>query len=89
MQQISILHPNYKRPQLALQCYLEWMSKAVFPENIEYILCLAQNDPYLSEYMETFRNTKAIRIIHPENGLVKQVNAAANEASGKFRIKIH
>lgn len=88
MQQISILHPSYKRPQLALQCYLEWMSKAVYTENIEYILCLAANDPYLSEYLETFRNTKAIRIIHPENGLVKQVNAAAHEASGNLFVAI-
>jgi glycosyltransferase involved in cell wall biosynthesis len=88
MHSISILHPSYKRPKLAKQCYDEWISKAKEPKNIEYVLCLAQNDPYLSEYMEIFRGTKAIRIIHHENGLVKQVNTAAKEASGNLLVAI-
>ena len=85
---ISLLHPSWKRPALALSCHNEWMSKSDNPENIEYVLCLAEKDPTLAEYMEQFRDTKALRIVHHENGLVKQVNRAATECAGELIIAI-
>lgn len=85
---ISILHPSWKRPELALSCYNEWMGKAKSPQNIEYILCLAEKDPKLQQYLETFRETSALRIIAHENGLVKQVNHAAKEASGDLFVAV-
>lgn len=85
---ISILHPSWKRPQLAYQCYKEWTSKCEYIEYIEYILCLSEKDPTLSEYRELFKDTIVIVLTIADNGLVKQANAAAVASTGNLLICI-
>ena len=85
---ISILHPSFKRPRLAKECYDLWMNNAEHKQDIEYILCLSQKDPHLAEYMEIFRETNALRIVIEDNGLVKQVNRAAEESTGNLIVAV-
>jgi hypothetical protein len=64
------------------------MSKAKVSENVEYILCLAENDPHLKEYGDVFKQSRAIIWVAPENGLIKQVNYAAQKASGNLFVNV-
>lgn len=86
---ISILHPSWKRPELALQCYEEWIAKAENPDNIEYLLCLSEKDPKLYEYASKFGRRQNLKTeILPDNGLVKQVNHIARLATGDLLIAV-
>ena len=64
------------------------MNNAEHKQDIEYILCLSQKDPHLAEYMEIFRETNALRIVIEDNGLVKQVNRAAEESTGNLIVAV-
>jgi hypothetical protein len=85
---ISILHPSWQRPELARKCYDEWMGKATYPGNIEYILCLSHKDSTLEGYVRHFSGTNANVIMLDDNGLVKQVNFAAEHAMGNLLIAV-
>lgn len=86
---ISILHPSWKRPELALHCYNTWMENADKPEEIEYILCLAGKDPKMAQYTAAFAGTENIRIcIVSNNGLIPQMNTAAEISSGNLLIGV-
>ncbi len=85
---ISILHPSYKRPQLALECYNLWMNSAENKDSIEYILCLAANDPTLQQYRDAFKGTDALVVSEQNNGLINQVNRAAKYAVGNLLIAV-
>lgn len=41
---ITIIHPSLGRPKLGTETVKSWMEKAVFPENIEYLLVLSEDD---------------------------------------------
>lgn len=85
---ISILHPSWKRPALAMQCHDEWIAKADNPQQIEYILCLAGNDPTLDRYQANFYGTGATIVISEQNGLIKQVNEAARHSTGNLLVAV-
>lgn len=85
---ISILHPSWKRPQLAFQCYNEWVSKCEDINNIEYILCLSEKDPTINEYLGIFKDTIVKIVTISDNGLVKQANYAARECTGNLLVCI-
>lgn len=87
MPKISILHPSWQRPQLARQCYDEWMGKADNPDDIEYVLCLSAKDTFLDDYHMMFANLPTCHVIS-DNGLVKQVNHAATYATGDLIIGV-
>lgn len=84
---ISILHPSWKRPELARKCYNEWMSKATYPEKVQYILCLSTKDD-TSAYLRSFQGVPVQFIFYNDNGLVKQVNEAALHATGDLLIAV-
>lgn len=85
---ISILHPSWKRPKLAFQCYEEWVGKCESITNIEYILCLSEKDPTINEYLEVFKDTIVQIVTIPDNGLVKQANHAATQSKGNLLVCI-
>ena len=85
---ISILHPSFGRPELARKCYDEWMGKATGTTDIEYILCLSTKDN-TEAYIDAFKGAKVQFIfLLDDNGLVKQVNAAAKESKGDLLIAV-
>lgn len=85
---ISILHPSYKRPELARKCYNLWMDNALDRNQIEYILCVAESDPEYQKYRELFAATSAIVVREERNGLINQVNRAAKYAMGNILIAV-
>lgn len=85
---ISVLHPSWKRPSLAKQCYDTWMGNADHPENIEYILCLSEKDPTMADYEIQFTDAHATIGKMQDNGLVKQANWAAEQSTGNLIVAI-
>jgi hypothetical protein len=86
MARITILHPSYGRPELARKCYDEWMGKAKNPQDVEYVLCLSSLDPHLHSY-GNFGEAKVVFLMG-DNGLVKQVNYAAQHSTGNLLIAV-
>ena len=85
---ISILHPSWKRPEMAMECYREWMIKADNIDEIEYILSLSDIDPHLSKYKEIFAGSEAKLIYSETNGLITQANAAAEVSLGNLLVTV-
>jgi len=88
MKKITILHPSWKRSKLALQCYNEWLNKAANKNTIEYILCLSVKDPTINLYLNTFANSAAKILLLEDNGLIRQVNHAAQHAVGNLFVAV-
>ena len=88
MKKISILHPSFKRPELAKKCYDKWIKEADNVIEIEYILSLAETDPQLEKYKQIFRNSLAEIVVLHENGWVKQLNYAAASSTGNLLVCI-
>lgn len=88
MKRISILHPSWKRPELARKCYDTWMGNAERPEEIEYILCLSEKDMTMGQYSAQFAGSYAHVITVPNNGLIVQVNAAAERSTGNLIVAV-
>lgn len=92
MYKISLIHPSWKRPELARKCYDTWMGKADNPQDIEYVLCLSKKDPtntyQRDSYSDTFHNTQIVLTEIADNGLVRQMNHAATVCTGNLIIAI-
>lgn len=82
---ISILHPSFGRPGLALQTAKTWLDRAGNPNNIEYILCLCSQDPNVEQYADDKRIKK---IYSSQANMVKQVNLAASQCTGDLLINV-
>jgi hypothetical protein len=89
---ISILHPSWKRPLLAKECYDTWIGNADNPQDIEYILCLSDKDPNNTTqrdgYSDVFYKANVRIVSIPDNGLIKQVNHAASICTGNLIIAV-
>lgn len=89
---ISVLHPSYGRPALAMEAFLDWSTSSVYEvgEKIEYILSLSVKDPKLNEYKELFKDFEVsgiVRIIYsPYASMIEQVNLAAAYSGGNLII---
>jgi len=90
MIKISLLHPSWKRPQLAKHCYDDWMGSADYPDQVEYILSLCDKDSNFEGYKSIFKSVyhKIKGCILYKNGLIDQVNFAAKHSTGNLLIAI-
>lgn len=50
MIKIALIHPSYKRYQMALGIFKEWVSAADHPEQVEYLVGLDENDTTAAQY---------------------------------------
>lgn len=64
------------------------MRHADNPQDIEYILCLSGKDENIGLYRKEFVNTGVITHVIPDNGLIKQVNAAAEQSIGNLIVAV-
>lgn len=80
---ISIIHPSYGRPELAMQTARKWIDRA--RHGVEYILCLSQLDAKKDDYdVSCFE-----RVLWCEDAnMVKQMNQAAYYSSGDLIIAV-
>lgn len=54
MIKISLLHASRQRPQIAFNCFKEWITNSSYSEQIQYILGLDDDDPTVNEYIKLF-----------------------------------
>lgn len=87
---ISILHPSFGRPELAIKTASKWINSMAhgYGTQIEYILCISYQDPLRKKYEDFFSGTPAKIIYHPHANMVKQVNLAAKESNGDLLINV-
>lgn len=88
---ISILHPSYGRPALALRTAERWLTRADNRLNIEYIMCLSFRDPKAIEYTKALAAYKHLnlKVVNTdEANMVVQVNYAAVKSIGDLLINV-
>lgn len=85
---ISIIHPSYGRPELAIRTAKDWLGRSV--NKPEYILCLCTKDPKLMDYERALQaNPIPIKVIYCGHAnMVKQMNMAAELATGDLLIAV-
>lgn len=79
---ISILHASRSRPQMAHNTRHKWLSSALYPQNIEYILSLDDDDPLISKYDTPFICNDTNR------SAIDAFNRAAEQSMGQLLIAI-
>lgn len=74
---ISILHPSYGRPSMAIDAHRQWMSACDTPEDVQYMVGLDDNDPDVDTYLKVFADTPAIVNVGPSRNVVQATNRMA------------
>lgn len=89
---ISIIHPSYKRPELAAMCAKMWLSRCKDKSRIEYILVLSNKDKCVDYALalasEGILSNDITVLICPEANMVKQIAFGAKEAKGNIFINV-
>lgn len=85
---ISVIHPSFKRPELAAQVARKWFERAKDKTNFEYILSLTTEDPVLLKYHEEFIDIPVRVHVSDIACLIPQVNKAAAIAEGDIFVVI-
>lgn len=91
---ISIVHPSYGRPDLAVKTATKWItSSADFSHHnptLQYILVLAKGDPLLNKYLELIPKIPYSFevVICPHANMVKQMNLGAKKTTGDVIIAV-
>lgn len=84
---ISLIHPSRERPQLAMTAANKWLSSAHNPDNIEYILSIDRDDPYISEY-NAWQHTivGSLLNIGGSTTAIQAINMGAEVATGDLFV---
>lgn len=78
----SIIHATLGRPEQALQIREMWLSRARYPENVEYIYGLHSFDATSVKYLSGFKHA-----VTDEKGAAINYDTAAGAASGEIIIQ--
>jgi len=77
---IALIHISRQRPQIAFDCFNEWLTKCSDSSQIQYILCLDDDDPTLQEYERLFEHDESsnlvLNITESRNGVTALNNGA-------------
>lgn len=91
---ISIVHPSYGRPELAVKTATKWItSSANFAHHnptLQYVLVLAASDPLRDQYLNLAHKIPypIEVIICPHANMVKQMNIGAKKTTGDVIIAV-
>lgn len=86
---ISIIHPSYKRPELAAKCVKMWLDRCKDKSRVEYVLCLSEQDDVLSYLEELNKVGIGIEcVVCPEANMVKQIAFAVKKAKGNILANV-
>jgi glycosyltransferase involved in cell wall biosynthesis len=91
---ISIIHPSYKRPELAAKCAKMWLDRCKDKSRIEYLLVLSQKDDLetyantITKYQYGLFDSDLYVLFCPEANYVKQNNFGATHAKGNIFVNI-
>lgn len=79
---ISVLHATRGRPEKAKEVRAAFFNRASRNAKIEYIFAVDEDDKESREALKSFRQV----VVPPAGGIVRAINAAAKEATGKVLI---
>ncbi len=82
MIKIALIHASRQRPQLAYDCFEEWIGKCSDASQIQYILALDDDDPSIPEYERLFYSEGTDNLllnITESRNLVTAFNSASKE----------
>lgn len=82
---ITLLHPSRGRADKALETFTYWIKRALFPENIEHIICVDRDEPQMELYHKLFFS-RSVFIISNSDNVVAATNRAAKLATGDILI---
>lgn len=97
---ISIIHPSYGRPELAMKTASNWLTRAKNPKNIQYLICLSRLDPLRKQYDEWIKELSTFNqgrtpenygfgaCYHEAANMVIQMNHAAKLSDGELIIAV-
>ena len=86
---ITIIHPSRSRPAMAFQTKNKWMSNALRPSEIEYILSVDNDDPQLQDYNTEFKYSGDVTIRYNNNNSAMQaINVVAPDSKGNLIVVV-
>ena len=86
---ITIIHPSRSRPAMAFQTKNKWMSNALRPSEIEYILSVDNDDPQLQDYNTEFKYSADVTIKYNNNNSAMQaINVVAPDSKGNLIVVV-
>lgn len=85
MTKISVIHPSRGRPEMALNTFIKWHSKAD-DRCFQYIISIDESDLSKSQYIETWNNT--CLIVSDNKSAIEAINNAAKVATGDILIVV-
>lgn len=86
---ITIIHPSRSRPTMAMETKNKWMSNALRPSEIEYILSVDNDDPQLQDYNTAFKYSGDVRMRYNNNNSAMQaINVVAPISSGNLIVVV-
>jgi hypothetical protein len=85
---ISLVHPSFKRPRQAHDCYKHWVMKSDNACEYEWIISLSDNDPTASQYIHIFRHEPVTIISTGATNMVMASNAGAKIAGQDILILV-
>lgn len=80
---IALIHISRQRPQMAFDCFNEWITKCSDSSQIQYILALDDDDPTLPEYKRLFEHDESSNLVL---NISESRNGVAAMNSGATRI---
>lgn len=83
---ISLLHPTRSRPEKSVATIDKWLDRASIQTNIELIISVDEDDPYLELYKQAYQDDELI--INKNRSCVDAINAAARLATGDILIVV-
>jgi hypothetical protein len=84
---ISIIHPSRSRPDISFNNIRLWMHRySGDPSNLELIVSLDEDDPYLTSYSRLYRPEHVL--ISKNKSSVEAVNAGAKKSTGQILIVV-
>lgn len=86
---ITVLHPSKGRPQKALACFQNWMSKAEDQSNIEWLVGIDSDDLAYYEYIKVFELDGLAKVrTSNQSTVVAATNLIAKESNGQILIYV-
>lgn len=85
---ISILHPSRQRPERSQETLRKWISRAAFPDKIEVIISVDNNDHKLQGYVDNHLQDGGIFLCYDNRSAVDAINRAASVANGDIFIVV-
>lgn len=93
---VACVHPSYGRPRQAIDTVLKWLEQAEHAYQVEYLLCVDDNDPDLQEYQALLEQAhtkqklllfgRFVLNVSPSRNVVQAINAGGKLLSSTTEL---